>query len=506
MQTIAAIDVGSNGIRMVVGRVDPHRRVRVVENIRLPVRLGTDAFTTGVASEEVIRQAVEALLQFRRIIRDYGVGRIRAVATSAVRELSNQDILLDRIARSAFIEVQVIGGEEEARLVHLAVSHAMDLDGKRALLVDIGGGSVEVTLCKGGEILSTDSYDMGTVRVLEKLGHRNGDPIPFERLAQEYADAAKRHIDRDTGGAKVDVFVGTGGNVEEMGKLRQRLFRRPSDQAITLAELDALTERLKGLTLEERVRQLNLRPDRADVLLPAAIVIRLFAHQAGVKKVFIPKVGLKDGVLQDMAQEIEPGEHPLRPEQVWASAVQLGRKYQFDEQHGRRVAQLAGLLFEETRRIHQLAGESRLLLEVAALLHDVGHFISMINHDQHGYYLLTANYLIGLDERQQAIVANLVRYHRCATSDWDDPVVRPLKQDDRRIAIKLMALMRMADALDSSHTEAVRGVRLRQKQGTLSLKLVGAGDLLLERWAVAKRKALFEETFGVNVKVEDSYA
>jgi|SRR5271157_207620 len=503
MQTIAAIDIGSNGIRMVVGRVDPNGQVEVVENIRLPVRLGTDAFTSGVASEETIRQVVEAFMQFRRIIRDYGIGRVRAVATSAVRELSNREILLDRIARNAFIEVQVIGGAEEARLVHLAVGHAMDLGGKRALLVDIGGGSVEVTLCKGQQILATDSYNMGTVRVLQKLGQGNGHPVPFERLAQEYADAAKRHIEQDTGGKKVDVCIGTGGNVDEMGKLRQRLFKRTSDKVITVAELDALIEKLKGLTLEERISKLDLRPDRADVILPAAIVIRLFARQAGVKKIAIPKVGLKDGLLYDMAQEIEPGEHPLRPEQVWASALQMGRKYQFDEQHGRHVARLAGRLFEETRQIHQLERENLLLLEVASLLHDVGHFINMIDHDQHGYYLLTANYLIGLDDRQQAIVANLVRYHRRATSDWDDPNVRPLKQEDRRIAIKLMALMRMADALDSSHTEAVRNVRLKRKKGIPTLKLFGVGDLLLEKWAFAKRKSLFAETFGVKLELED---
>jgi exopolyphosphatase/guanosine-5'-triphosphate,3'-diphosphate pyrophosphatase len=249
METIASVDIGSNGIRMVVGRVDPVGQVEVVENIRIPVRLGTEAFTSGVASEETIRQVVEAFMQFRRIIRDYGIGRVRAVATSAVRELSNRDILLDRIARNAFIEVQVIGGAEEARLVHLAVSHAMDLGGKRALLVDIGGGSVEVTLCKGQEILATDSYNMGTVRVLEKLGQGNGHPVPFERLAEEYADAAKRHIEKDTGGKKVDVCVGTGGNVDEMGKLRQKLFKRTSDKVITVAELDALIEKLKGRKL-----------------------------------------------------------------------------------------------------------------------------------------------------------------------------------------------------------------------------------------------------------------
>lgn len=505
MQTIGSIDVGSNAIRLAVGKVDERGKVDVVESVRLPVRLGQDAFDSGRLSEETITRAVDAFGQFQRIIRDTGVSRVRAVATSAMREALNRDVLIDRIAQRTRIDVEVIGGEEEARLIHLAVANAIHLDGKLALLLDIGGGSVEVTLADHDKILTTDSYSMGTVRMLEQLGRHNiGNTLPFEKLAREYAEAARGRIEREIGSAKIDLCVGTGGNVEELGNLRQKLFKRDTDKLITIDELDIITDQLKFLTPEERTREFKLRPDRADVILPAAIALRMIAVQGGVKEIRIPNVGLKDGLLIEMAQGIGPGEQPLRRDQVWASALQMGRKYQFDEQHGKLIARLSLRLFDETRHIHHLDDESRLLLEVAALLHDIGHFINTLDHDKHGYYLLTVNYLIGLNDRQQSIVANIVRYHRKSYPEVDDPSSRLLNYKDRLIATRLIALLRLADAMDASRTTRTRDIQLTPCKSSLLLKLIGEGDLMLEKWTLTRRKGLFAEAFGIKLEIDSS--
>jgi len=503
MQTIASIDVGSNAIRIAVGRVDERGKVEVIDNVRLPVRLGQDAFTTGVFSEETIARAVDTFGQFQRIIRDTGVSRTRAVATSAMREAANRDLLIDRIAQRTLIDVEIISGEEEARLIHLAVADAVDLKGKVSLAIDIGGGSVEVTLADDDNILTTDSYNIGTVRMLEKLSKGGKDASSFEQLAREYAEAARRRIERELDDAKIDVCVGTGGNVEELGNMRHKFLKRDSNKTISVDELDTITNQLKVLTPEERMREFKLRPDRADVILPAAIALRLIARQGRVKEIRIPHVGLKDGLLLDIAQEIGPGEHPLRRDQVWASAIQMGRKYQFDEQHGKVVATLAARLLDQTRHIHQLDDESRLLLEVAALLHDIGHFIHTVDHDKHGYYLLTANYLIGLNDRQQAMVANIVRNHRKAHPVAADTSTHPLHHKDWLIAVRLIALLRLADSMDASHTARVSDIRIEQNKSGLTLKLIGDGDLMLEKWALTKRKELFAESFGVKLEIED---
>ena len=501
MQIIAAIDVGSNAMRMVVGRIDYDGKVEVVENLRLPVRLGQDAFTTGILSEETAQQAVDAFTRFRRIADDHKVEKIRAIATSAMREMTNSDLLFDRITRATEIAIEIISGEEEARLIHLAVAQAVNLKNKHALVIDIGGGSVEVTLSQNGNILSTESYNMGTVRLLKNLNGEKNSAMPFHKLVREYAEAARHRIDRELGSQKIDICVGTGGNIEEMGNLRQKLFKRDSNRAITLEELDKLVETLSRMNIEERMRRLKLKPDRADVILPASIVLQMIAHEAKVREVTIPNVGLKDGVLWDMAYGLQENVHIPPREQVWTSALRLGEKYQFDAEHAKIVAHHAASLFDQSHALHNLDEESKLLLEVAALLHDIGHFINTVDHNKHGYYILKANPLIGLSENRQNIVANIIQYHRKSTPSLQDDGYRSLTPRDRLIVIELSALIRLADGLDVSHTGRVKDIQLEEQKNIWKLRLQGNGDLMLERWALEKRQSLFQNVFGVKLKI-----
>jgi exopolyphosphatase/guanosine-5'-triphosphate,3'-diphosphate pyrophosphatase len=509
MQRIAAIDIGSNALRMIVGDVNDKWEVEAVENIRLPVRLGKDAFTVGRLKEETIQQAVDAFLHFRRVADDFKVSKIRAIATSAMREVSNGEILMDRILRTSRIDVEVISGEEEARLIHRAVADNINLTRKRAVLIDIGGGSVEVTISEGRNIVSTESYNMGTVRLLNKLdGEKDGgwnffsSKRPFSLLVREYAEAARKRIEKEIGRKKVNLCIGTGGNVEELGKLRQKLLKQSSDRVISLGELQEVIEKLNNLSVRDRIRKLKLRPDRADVILPAAIVLQLIAHETGIRQIQIPNVGLKDGLLLEIAEDLAQGPHMPRREQVWESATRLGYKYQFDAGHATLIAKLAGQLFDQTTELHGFDREERLLLQAGALLHDIGHFINTIDHDKHGYYILNANPILGLDARQQAIVANLVRYHRKNAPSIEEQNFKSLSQKDRLIVTKLGALIRLADGMDVSHTGRVKGLKMTRKKKGWEISMQGRGDLMLEKWALDKRRVLFQEIFGVSLEIE----
>jgi exopolyphosphatase/guanosine-5'-triphosphate,3'-diphosphate pyrophosphatase len=510
MHKIAAIDIGSNAIRMVVGNINGESGIETIENIRLPIRLGGDAFTLGYLRENTIQQAVDGFLHFHRVASDFGVSKIRAIATSAMREASNSDILTERISRTSGIEVDVISGDEEARLIHLAVANEINLKNKRALLIDIGGGSVEVMISENETITSTESYKMGTVRLLQKLDEGKGGKVPyhatkhpFSLLVREYAEAARRRIDHEIGDTRVNLCVGTGGNVEELGKLRQKLFDRSSDRQITLSELQDIIEKLSGMSIRERMRKFKLRPDRADVILPAAIVLQIIAREAKVREIAIPNVGLKDGLLLEMADELATGPHLPHREQVWESALRLGLKYQFDAEHARFTAKLAGQLFDQSKSLHNLGDEERLLLEVGALLADIGHFINMLDHDKHSFYILKANHLMGLNDRQQEIVANLVRYHRRSIPSSDDPNFRSLPQKDRLIVTKLTALLRLAGGMDVSRAHRVNSVTLAERKKNWQLTLHSKGDVTLEKWALNKRRAPFEEIFGVQLEIMD---
>ncbi len=465
-------------------------------------------FADGFIHEETIQAAVDAFNRFRSIADAFGVTHLRAIATSAMREAANGDILVNRIGSSSNIRIEVISGDDEARLIALAIADVVELQNKRAVLVDIGGGSVEVTVTKGRNIVYTNSYNMGTVRLLNKLKTKgNLQPISnetnsaFNLHIHEYAETNRRRIEQAIGREPVDLCIGTGGNVEEMGKLRQRLFKGSSDKVITVDELQKLIERLEQMSYSDRIGKLKLRPDRADVILPATIMMHMIAKQTGVKEVTIPHVGLKDGVLLDLAEELSQVPHPPRREQVWESAMRLGTKYQFDGEHASLVCRLAASLFRQTKELHKLDEEVLLLLEVASLLHDIGHFINTIDHHKHGHYLLTANRLIGLTTSQQKIVANLVRYHRKAFPSVDDENFRELSQEDRLLVTKLSALMRLADGMDVTHTGRVKGVTIEKAKKGWILHLQGNGDLMFEEWALMKRRSLFKEVFGISLEI-----
>jgi exopolyphosphatase/guanosine-5'-triphosphate,3'-diphosphate pyrophosphatase len=392
----------------------------------------------------------------------------------------------------------------------MAVADQVKLAGKRAILIDIGGGSVEVTISKNGNILSTESYNMGTVRLLSKLdGGQDsarsllGRKHPFSQLVREYAESARRRIDQEIGRERIDLCIGTGGNVEDLGRLAERLLKDSSAQAIGVRDLEKLIEKLSDMSVKERITRLKLRPDRADVILPAAIVLQIIAHEARVRQISVPGVGLKDGVLLEMAEALRSGPHVPPREQVWESAIQLGKKYHVDINHASLTARLARQLFDQSRSLHDLGDQERLLLEVAALLHDIGHFINTIDHDKHGFYILQSNRLIGLDEHQQDIVASLVRYHRKSVPASDDPNFKSLPQKDRIAVTKLSALLRLADGMDVRHANHVVSATLEEKKKAWQLSLRGRGDLMLEKWALEKRRGLFEDVFGVPLLITD---
>jgi exopolyphosphatase / guanosine-5'-triphosphate,3'-diphosphate pyrophosphatase len=503
MPILAAVDVGSNAIRLVIATIDADRQIHVLENVREPVRLGVDVFTKGLISEQTLEQASEAFQGFKRSILQHGAKWTRAVATSAVREALNRDLFVDRMAQSSGIELSVISPEEEARLIQLAVAEKLDITKDVAMLVDIGGGSTEVTLVADGNIISTESYRMGAVRLLHLLEGEKHSEKHFNQLVREYVDATQKRLRKEIGKRHVDLCVGTGGNIETLGYLRTDVLRKDRNTVITREELEELVKRLSAITYEERVQDLGLRPDRADVIVPASIILQNIVRQAGVGEVQIPHVGLKDGLLLDMLDELYGGErYPNRP-QVMTSALELGRKFQFDEQHGTTVARLAVQLFDETRSLHGLGLEHRQLLEVAALLHDIGTFVNVHDHHKHTQYMLGAIPLVGLSQLQRAIVANVARYHRKSMPKPQHDAFRLLSAKDRVIVSKLAAILRLADALDNEHASKVGALSVEYKKPKLLLRLQGDGDLLLEKWALAKKAGMFEEVFSVRVVMED---
>jgi exopolyphosphatase/guanosine-5'-triphosphate,3'-diphosphate pyrophosphatase len=301
LQMLAAIDIGSNAIRLVIGERDSYGDIRILKKIREPVRLGADVFANGGLSPKTQEKAIAAFIKFRDILRSYGVERSRAVATSALREAKNRDEFVKDVFQASGIRVDVIDGIEEGKLIFSAVTHRLDLHDKTALLIDIGGGSIELTLVEHGACLATQSFRLGTVRLLEILSQRGQKERYLPVLIQELIGPAKAFLSDALKGHELDLAIGTGGNFETLGKLRVALLHKTSIFSMTRKELSELADHLLSMTIKERIQFLRLRPDRADVIVPAALVTIAVMELADVELLTIPYVGLRDGILSSLS-------------------------------------------------------------------------------------------------------------------------------------------------------------------------------------------------------------
>ncbi|MFN8389733.1 MAG: Ppx/GppA phosphatase family protein [Bdellovibrionota bacterium] len=502
MENVGAIDIGSNAIRAAVSTKNDKGKLVVIESVREPIRLGSDVFSEGTISEHTTRLVAEAFHKFQRLFAQHHVALFRAVGTSALREARNRDSFLKQIRTLTGISVEIIRGEEEAELIGLAVTEKIDLSEKLALLIDIGGGSVEVTIVDHGDIVNSESAPMGTVRLIKLLEDKKQPTKALDRLIREYSKGIKQQIAGELRGKKLDIAIGTGGNIECLSELRRTALDMKSGDQVSLDEIGRILEKLQALSYQERIDKLGLRPDRADVLFPATAVVQGVMQQAKVDSLLIPGVGLKEGICLELLSGTAKRTTVQRRKQLVGFARELGRKYAYHEQHAETVSRLAVDVFEQTRDVHRLDESYKLLLELAAILHDIGQYVSYTGHHKHSGYLISACHIVGLLPREQNVVAAIARYHRKAAPKLEHPEFARLLPDDRNPVTALAAILRVADALDREHASLIKSVKvdLREKRAVFSLS--GEGDMVLETWAVKKKGKLFEDFFGRDIVVE----
>ncbi len=491
---VACVDMGSNAIRFLAAEFSNETEYVPQASERRPVRLGHSVFLSGVLDAGAMDAAVEALTDFKRQMDELDVQHYRAVATSAVREAKNGDEFVKRIENEAGLKLEVISGSEEARLVHTAVATRIPLGSRKWLLVDLGGGSVEVSLVDQTGSYWSESHTMGSVRLLEELTGAGADPGRFRRLLAEYIAVLKMPVLAD--GQPLAGYIATGGNIEALAKLAGF----PDEVGVTRLPVDTLRsviEELARLSYRQRVDDLGLRDDRADVILPAAMVYERLAELCGASEILVPHVGVKEGVLYDLVDElVSRQDHEDRRErEVLASAVTVGRKYHFDEAHARHVEILATSLFDQLGSLHGLTDEDRRILQAAAMLHDVGQFVSYKGHHKHSLYLIAHSELPTFSQKEMQMVANVARYHRKAHPAEHHDDFMTMSQDERERVARLAAILRVADSLDREHAQRVTGVTAKMTDDEVVLWLDGTAGVLLEGWTLRQKANLFSKLF-----------
>ncbi len=503
---VAALDLGASAIRLAIAEIGQGGRPRIIEEASKGVLLGRDAFGGGAIRAQTLDAAIDALAGFRRIMDGYGVSHVRAVATSAVREARNGEMVLDRIQARTGVAVDIINEAEESRLVFLAVRDALKrhaaFKGARTLLAEVGGGSTSLTVLRRGEPNRSGVYALGAVRLRQQLDlRRHGHDIQLALLRRYVANVIEE-IRLEIPLNRITHVIAIGGDVRFTAAQIAEREGDVHDREIPRDRFLAFCDEVERLDEDGLVERFRLPAVEAETLGPALLVYRALLSETAAQKVVVSDASLRAGMLLDFMDpggrlSVEDFEH-----QVLASAEAVGQRYRWDRDHGHHVAALATRLFDELRDEHRLGDRERLLLKVAAMLHDVGIYVSLRAHHKHSQYILAASQIFGLSDEETAIVSNLARYHRRGTPQQTHVPYVALDRQDRLLVNKLSAILRVANALDADHAQRVRDLRIIRRGNTWILELDGVGDMTMERLAATARADMLVETFGRQLVVQ----
>ena len=507
-RAVAVLDMGASAIRLAVAEVRAGQPARILEEASRGVLLGKDTFTNGRLGAATVEATLKALEGFRRIMDSYGVARYRAVATSAVREAVNRDTFLDRVRLRTGIDVEVIDGSEEIRLSYLAVRNVLRghpaLSTADAVLVEIGGGSADLSFLRKGEPVYSGAYALGSIRMRQNLASWHGSHEARTRLFRRHIHNVVGDIRREMPLREARHFIALGGDAR-FAAARLGPEEVPPDGARSVSKESflAFCEEIAALDEEELVERYRLPMVEAETLLPALLVYRELLLETQADAVLVPEASLRAGMLLDMVRTEEGQGLEDLSRVVLLSAAALGEKYRYDAAHGKQVAHIAVRLFDELRSEHGLGSRDRLLLEVAALLHDIGIYVNLRGHHKHSQYLLSVSEIFGLSVDEMAVVSNIARYHRRAGPNKSHLPYMALDSDARVMVNKLAAILRVANALDADHLQKVKDVKVVREDDGWVLEVEGAGDLTMERLASLARADQLAEVFGRRISFRE---
>lgn len=505
---LAAIDIGSNSIHMIIVAPDTTGSMRVIDREKEMVRLGRSALGKGRLSRRAIRDGLETLVKMTTLARLKGAGQAVAVATSAVREASNGREFLERVKAQTGLDVQLLSGEQEGRLIHRSVREVVDLDHGRTVVIDIGGGSTEWIAAHDGDIETIHSLPLGSLRLAGWLAGSPPKAPALARLRDQIAAELGRHL---TGGEAVDLVVATSGTAVCAADLADRLAgrERPTMRGlrqIETAELSRVVGHLSGLTTQEIADLPEVGAPRSESILPGAILLEELLARAGVESFYVSDRALREGLVLEALGRPVP-EDSRQPELRRRQVERLAQRAPSVWEHHQQTAKLAVRLFDLTVFLHGLGQREREWLEHAAILHDLGYVIAYRKHHEHSFYLISNAGLDAFDSQEVEIIAHVARFHRGGRpKKKKHPTYAALETWQRKTVKKLSALLRIADALDRTHASRVDEVYCSGGKRKVKFEVISEYDVSIELETARERASLFERVFERRVQVRQGLA
>ena len=506
----AAIDIGTNSMHLVVAKLGEHGGFEMLTSEKEMVRLGQGGGEMKQLAPDAIERGISALSRMAKVAASFGDVELVAVATSAVREATNKHEFIDRARDEVGIDVEVISGFEEARLIHLGVLQALPVFDKRLLVIDIGGGSTEFLVGEGAQAIEARSMKLGAIRLTERFfpdliaGDGAVSPEAVERC-RNYVRSALSPVAHELGGHQPELAIASSGTATTLAAMaaaaRGDDVRQMNGVTFTADELAAVVSEVASKTTAERTKIDGLDTKRIDIIVAGAILLDEIARAFALDEFTISEFALREGVLFDRFAVDSTQLENLRR----SNLLRLARQLDPDSDHAEHTADLATQLFDRTAKLHGLGDDARELLEAASIVHNVGLFISHSSHHKHSYYVIrNSEQLTGFAEREIELIALIARYHRKGRPADKHKEYAALSDSDKQLVRKLAGILRVAIGLDRSHAASVSSLRVFLEDGRVEIEPIAApgADLDVEIYAAAERSKLMAEAFEVEVVVK----
>lgn len=504
---MTAIDLGSYSLKMKIAEIGEDGMVKVLETLSKPASLGSDVFSLGKVNYDTVMDICDILIGFKKLMSEYGSERYTAVATSAIREAENRDQLIDLIMLKTGIKVEVLNNAREKFLTYKAIRGNLSgydqMYREGVMLVEVGSGNVEVTIYKDGYLLLTHSVKLGHLRlrkVLADLERKSSDfPLLLDEYVESHIDVLKSIKEKH----EIPYFIALGSEMKVISKLCNNDGDQGRSQAIEIDKFFSFNQEVLEKPTPLLIKDYGLQSELAASLLPSMTILRKFLKMTNALMIHVPLISLNDGLVADFANKrFKTRYHEDFDLDIVRQSRYLAEKFDADLDHAGAVEKNALILFDALRRSHGMKKSDRLLLQVAAILHDTGKYVSLEKHQEHSCELIKGFGILGLTEEEISIVANIACYHSAQSPHrFDDSYSFPAGKA-RVTSAKLVAIIRLADALDGSHKQKIGNLRVELKDKEMILRAEANADMLLEEWIIGNNAPFFQEVFGIMPQIK----
>ncbi|KZL90349.1 hypothetical protein [Clostridium magnum] len=505
-ETIAAIDVGSNYLRMSIAEISTDKNIRILENVIKPTNIGKDTFASRKISVKTMHETCNYLKNFTQLIKDYNVKFYKAISTSGIREAENKQYILEQLRLRTGLNVECINTAEERFFMLKTISHSSNLSSlNRALIVNITSGAVEVSIFEEGQLKFTEQAKIGSLRLRETLGELESKTIDFPAIMEQFIESKLYSIKSTIKNLDIQYFLGLGGELRTIfniirtkNNLNKQEDFMEKENFIEREDFIELYKNIQNMTNDQITFAYGVSYKTAELILPSILIFYCFLKITKTKNIQVPMVSLREVILYDLAEElldIDKGKESIN--HIISSIWHIGEKYRIDKKHAAFVENIALSIFDQTKKLHKLGGKERLYLQVASILHDVGIFVDASNHCVQSHNIIQSQNIIGFSDRDLQLTASVARYHSKEIPKESHKNYYILCDKDKMTVSILSAILRLAEALDISHLQKIKELKLLEDKDLLYFNLSAEEDIILEEWNFINNSDFFEDVLGV---------